>query len=486
MRTIKQKSFLLFLGVYAFTGLFAYIAFQLVLGHLADDMEIRYAAKYALANKALLQEPLARELALARQLASSPVIKRWVWNEHDATLRRQALDELESFRQRLAEGSWFVALDSSHHYYFNDVSNSYAGRELVYTLSPEQSKDAWFFATMRNVKDYALNVNYDDVLDVHKVWINVLIKSPDGAPLGVAGTGLELSKFLKSFVDTSEPGIEHILLDHRLAIQAHQNRALIDHHSLTKSDTDRSTIHRIFQDPSDVDRLQDAVSRLRAGNQAETFRAKVGGKKLLVGATYIKDLDWIEITLIDSRRVLHHPFFRPLFLLSMITGLLLVFLAWAVVNSLVLKPLADVTDMAKRIPSGNYSVTPTTDRRDEIGMLEQTFSEMSSKIRLNTETLEARISKRTAELDRTNQMLQANIDELMQAHENVKTLGSMLPICCVCKKIRDDKGYWNQLEAYIRDHAGTNFSHGFCPDCQRTLYPGTKIPPAQQPSAPSE
>jgi hypothetical protein len=119
-------------------------------------------------------------------------------------------------------------------------------------------------------------------------------------------------------------------------------------------------------------------------------------------------------------------------------------------------------------------------------MLEQTFSEMSSKIRLNTETLEARISKRTAELDRTNQMLQANIDELMQAHENVKTLGSMLPICCVCKKIRDDKGHWNQLEAYIRDHAGTNFSHGFCPDCQRTLYPGTKIPPAQQPSAPSE
>jgi len=47
----------------------------------------------------------------------------------------------------------------------------------------------------------------------------------------------------------------------------------------------------------------------------------------------------------------------------------------------------------------------------------------------------------------------------------------MLPICAACKKIRDDKGYWNQIESYIREHSEAEFSHGICPDCAKKLYP---------------
>jgi len=50
-------------------------------------------------------------------------------------------------------------------------------------------------------------------------------------------------------------------------------------------------------------------------------------------------------------------------------------------------------------------------------------------------------------------------------------LNRLLPICASCKKIRDDKGYWNQLEEYIKDYSGTKFSHGVCPDCIKKLYP---------------
>jgi PAS domain S-box-containing protein len=62
------------------------------------------------------------------------------------------------------------------------------------------------------------------------------------------------------------------------------------------------------------------------------------------------------------------------------------------------------------------------------------------------------------------------IADLRQALQNVKLLSGLLPICASCKKIRDDKGYWNQIEAYIRDHSEAKFSHGICPDCQKTLY----------------
>ena len=60
--------------------------------------------------------------------------------------------------------------------------------------------------------------------------------------------------------------------------------------------------------------------------------------------------------------------------------------------------------------------------------------------------------------------------ELQEALAKVKTLSGLLPICAKCKKIRDDKGYWNQIEVYVREHSQAEFSHGICPECARILY----------------
>ena len=65
-----------------------------------------------------------------------------------------------------------------------------------------------------------------------------------------------------------------------------------------------------------------------------------------------------------------------------------------------------------------------------------------------------------------------DITELKQTIARVKTLGGLLPICANCKKIRDDKGYWNQLEGYIQDHSEAEFTHGICPECIEKLYSG--------------
>jgi hypothetical protein len=63
------------------------------------------------------------------------------------------------------------------------------------------------------------------------------------------------------------------------------------------------------------------------------------------------------------------------------------------------------------------------------------------------------------------------IGELTEALANVKTLRGLLPICAACKKVRDDKGYWNQIEAYLRAHSEASFSHAICPECAKRLYP---------------
>lgn len=81
------------------------------------------------------------------------------------------------------------------------------------------------------------------------------------------------------------------------------------------------------------------------------------------------------------------------------------------------------------------------------------------------------ITKRKDAEEERNRLIQ----KLQEALAKVKTLSGLLPICSSCKKIRDDKGYWNQIEAYIRDHSEAEFSHGICPECARKLYPDWNI-----------
>jgi len=71
---------------------------------------------------------------------------------------------------------------------------------------------------------------------------------------------------------------------------------------------------------------------------------------------------------------------------------------------------------------------------------------------------------------RTHIELSNTMKALQQALKKIKTLNGLIPICSSCKKIRDDKGYWNLLEAYIEKYSDAIFSHGICPGCSEKLY----------------
>jgi uncharacterized PurR-regulated membrane protein YhhQ (DUF165 family) len=67
------------------------------------------------------------------------------------------------------------------------------------------------------------------------------------------------------------------------------------------------------------------------------------------------------------------------------------------------------------------------------------------------------------------------IHKLQTALSEVKTLRGLIPICANCKKVRDDKGYWKQIESYIQEHSDAEFSHSICPHCAQKLYPDVKV-----------
>jgi PAS domain S-box-containing protein len=82
--------------------------------------------------------------------------------------------------------------------------------------------------------------------------------------------------------------------------------------------------------------------------------------------------------------------------------------------------------------------------------------------------LEEKVEVRTAELKEANRSLKNALAEL-------KTLRGIVPICASCKNIRDDKGFWHQVEAYVSKHTEADFSHGICPDCMKKLYPDVEL-----------
>jgi len=101
-----------------------------------------------------------------------------------------------------------------------------------------------------------------------------------------------------------------------------------------------------------------------------------------------------------------------------------------------------------------------------IGLMTDKWALLNTVLKSNNDQLKLEIEERkTAEMT-----LKKEKNKLHDAMSRVKELTGLLPICSSCKKIRDDNGYWNQLEKYIEANSDASFSHGICPDCSEEIY----------------
>jgi len=134
------------------------------------------------------------------------------------------------------------------------------------------------------------------------------------------------------------------------------------------------------------------------------------------------------------------------------------------INRSVLLPIAKLEGGIRIIDSGNYDYRVGTDSNDEVGQFSRTFDRMTNNLKATTVSRDLLIEEIT-ERKRVEKEREKLISDLQAAVAEIKTLSGIIPICAWCKKIRDDKGYWEQVEVYIRDHTEAEFSHGLCPEC---------------------
>ena len=169
---------------------------------------------------------------------------------------------------------------------------------------------------------------------------------------------------------------------------------------------------------------------------------------------YLELVDWTILVKIDEAEAFS-SITRAKNLVAKVTAglILLAVLIGLTLSRNITKPIVYLTDMTKKISKDGLLTRIENSSNDEMGELADSFNEMIK-------------TRQRVEEEREKSMV-----ELQKALAEVRVLRGILPICAICKKIRNDAGYYEQIEDYIHKHAGVDFSHTICPKCMEKHYP---------------
>ncbi|MDD2882751.1 MAG: diguanylate cyclase [Rhodoferax sp.] len=388
------------------TGAMAWwVARDQALGIVAQ-WAMRYAEKQVLYDKVRMMQPILREIALSRQLANSQLIKDWARQPDDAQLTHRALVEMETFRANFADHSYFLGLHPSGRYYHNNAKNEYANAPLRYTLKADKPADRWFYDIIAQNRDMHINVNPDVTLGVTKLWIDVLIRDGNDI-LGVAGTGLDLTSFIREVVENSQPGITSLFVDHVGAIQVYRDQKLIDFASITKSAGTHKTLDMLFQTDEDRKTVLAAMKEIEQSPSKTLSRlVHMQGQPFLVGLAYLPEIDWYEVTLLDINALLPLQNFVGMLLVFALSLLVALIAFNVLLGRVVLQPLNRLARAIEQVQSEHFAPQDLpTGGKDEIGHLMRLFRDMATRVWASRNELETRVAERTAELEQSKEQL---------------------------------------------------------------------------------
>lgn len=397
-KSLRTRILLLTLLAFAVVSVPAYFSFVAIVNATVVKLGTLFAEKQILFDRYRGMGALMQEVKLAETLARSAAVEAWGRQEDNPMLRERGIGELEHFREAFSDHSYFFVVGASGNYYFNDAQNSYAGKQLSHTLSRNNPRDAWYYKTAALGAGCHLNVDHDDALEVTKVWINCVIRDGDTV-LGVLGSGLDLTSFVREVVDIPQTGVTAMFVDRSGAVQAHRDPRLVDFHSLTKDMSNKKTVFSLLDRPEDREAMQAMMDRVTSSDVlVESHFMRINGSEVLVGVGYLDRLGWYNITVMDVDQIIDRGLFLPIGLLLGAIMLLSVMAVGFVFKRQVLDRLARVEGRFAAVHGGRIAPGVVDAGADEIGRMSRAFEAMAAQVSGNTARLEKAVSERTAEL----------------------------------------------------------------------------------------
>lgn len=405
---LRGRFLLLVLVIFTLVGALTVFGFYRFTERVVLGLGGGYATQYAQRQQARIAAKLEREVVLAEKLVDSPLLKAWAKNEHDLALRHQAMQELDSFRRLFDDRSYFFIIDASKNYYFNNAQDEFRGRELRYVVKRDDPISNWYFDTIQKVDSFALHVDNSPQLGLTKVWINAVVKDKE-QKLGLGGSGLDLTSFLKEIVQSSEPGVETVLIDTQGRIQGHSDSHLMKQNVVIKDESKRLKIYDLVE-ASQHDILAHKISALAATpGGIDHFEIVRAGHKVIIGAAAMPEIGWIALVFVDPTQVIELSQFLPILAVLGIALLVSLLLISYAIDRLILRRLSKLTASTFEIAAGKYSVDLKVDSRDELGQLTRSFNHMTATVRDYTHNLEQKVEERTEELRLSNEKLMDSI-----------------------------------------------------------------------------
>ncbi len=358
-----------------------------------------------------IQRDLLKPVFISSLMANDTFLRDWI-----------IAGELNEFQIRKYLKEMQDKYSTFTSFFVSEISgNYYHSGGILKKISPDEKRDIWYYRLKSLKADYEINVDPDMAnRDTMTIFVNHKVFNYNGKNIGATGVGLNISA-VKSLIKKYE-----------------------DKYNRNIYFTDRNgeiILHALsFKNTSNIKKMEglSSIAGTILSKELSITTFQRDGKTIHLNSRFIPELSWYLI--VEQ----HEDTITEKIFMTLLGNILICSVITAIVIFLV------------NFIMKNYQKNI------------QMYAEEDKKLKLINIGQEEEINNKNEILTKKNTELQMAIDE-------IKQLSGILPICSSCKKIRDDKGYWNQLEAYFSRYSNTQFSHSICPDCAKKLYPDINI-----------
>ena len=345
-QTSMQRRFIifssiLFLLIFVF-GSVAFIILMDKIQHKSDGYELMQTIEI---ERLKLEASLNGEIALALKMANSPLIQRYFLNPTDYELQKNAFEEMAGYRKAFASNSIF---------WINDIDKKFFSNEAyAYTVDTADQNNYWYMMTLNGTTEYNFNINYNPDLNVTNLWINALVFDSLHKPIGIVGTGVNLSDFINAVYQNYSGTAELHFLNVDGEITGAKDLALV---------RNKMNITKVLGQIGEE--ILGKTKKLKT-REIEYFEAK--DEKQIIAIGLIPALNWYIVA--THSIVIGHSLRNMTILFGiMMTIVFAIFVAFNIFVIVMLEPL---NSMVKTINQTlfDWELKPLKNNRDEIGTL---------------------------------------------------------------------------------------------------------------------